>query len=659
VTRAAQPRADGSGDTAGTSDRAPRPNRTAWQSLKRNRLALGGLVLLVLTVLAALAAPLLPLPDPAGTDLASRLQGPLSDGHLLGADQLGRDILSRLVWGLRVSLAVGVFATLTATVLGTLIGLVAAYYGRLLDTVLMRGIDVLMAFPYLLLALAIVAVLGPGLRNAMIAISIVNIPFFARSVRGATLSLKERDFIAAARLSGSRSGRILVAELLPNVLPVIVIMMATTIGWMILETAGLSFLGLGAQPPRADLGSMLGQGRQVLTTAPHVALIPGLAIFGVVVSVNLLGDGLRDVFDPRLRAPPPDATALARARHKAARGATSPPEPPAGPPLLEVNGLSAYFFIGNRVHRAVDGVSFNLERGAAIGIIGESGSGKTVTALSVMGLVPDPPGRIVGGQVRFRGEDLVAAPERRLRELRGDRIAYVPQDPMTALNPVLPVGEQIAEAVRTHRGGSWKAARLRAAECLERARLPDARRHLASYPHELSGGMRQRVMIAMALANDPDVIIADEPTTALDVTIQAEILQLLSTLRAEQGAALIFITHDFGIVSQLCDRVVVMYAGVVVEVAQIDTIFEDPRHPYTRRLLASVPVLGRPEHSMQPIPGLPPASDDLPQGCRFAPRCDLALDACRVPPIDLEQVAADHTARCIRVHEDVTQGQVL
>jgi peptide/nickel transport system permease protein len=649
--------ANGTGAATGSAA-APRRRPGAWRRLSRNPLALFGLAVLGVVVLATVAAPILPLADPAATDLAGRLARPLSSGHLLGTDQLGRDILARLVWGAQVSLAVGVFATLIATVLGTLIGIVAAYYGRFTDTLLMRGIDVLMAFPYLLLALAIVAVLGPGLRNAMIAIAVVNIPFFARAVRGATLGLKERDFVAAARLSGYGSGRILALELLPNVLPAIVIMMATTIGWMILETAGLSFLGLGAQPPRSDLGSMLGQGRQVLTTAPHVAVIPGAAIFVVVVAINLVGDGLRDVLDPRLGVAGDGASLEAAGRARVTETAAAG-EPGADAALLRVAGLSTQFHVAGRVLRAVDHVSFTVGRGEALGIIGESGSGKTVTALSLMGLVPDPPGRIVAGRVVFLDEDLVTAGESRLRELRGDRLAYVPQDPMTAMNPVLTVGEQIGEAVRAHRGTSWEVARQRAAQYLDRVRLPDARRHLNSYPHELSGGMRQRAMIAMALVNEPDLIIADEPTTALDVTIQAQILELLDTLRAETGAALLFITHDFGIVSQLCDRVLVMYAGSVVEAAPLDAILKEPRHPYTRRLLASVPVLGRPERSMRPIPGLPPPADDLPPGCRFAPRCELALDACRQPPIALERIGRDHEARCIRVDEDVTRGPVV
>jgi len=274
---------------------------SSWRRLRGNGLTLFGLLLVATLVGVALAAPLLPLADPYATDLSHRLLPAGSPDHLLGTDQLGRDLLSRLVWGTRTSLGVGFFAVLVAALLGALIGLISGYFRGWADAVLMRGIDVLLAFPYLLLALAIVAALGPGLRNAMIAIAVVNIPFFARTVRGTVLGLVRRAFVDAARLSGAGHGAILFRELLPNVLPVVVIMMSTSLGWMILETAGLSFLGLGAQPPTADLGSMLGTSRELLTTAPRVAMLPGAVILILVVGINLLGDGLRDLLDPRLK----------------------------------------------------------------------------------------------------------------------------------------------------------------------------------------------------------------------------------------------------------------------------------------------------------------------------------------------------------------------
>ena len=270
-----------------------------FKELYRNRLALVGLLLILAIVAVALAAPLLPLADPHATNLQARFLPPGSAVHPLGTDQLGRDLLARIIWGSRTSLAVGVVAVLIAAVAGTLIGLVAGYFRGWPDAILMRSIDVLLAFPYLLLALAIVAVLGPGLDHAMFAIAIVNIPFFARTVRGQVVSLIETEYVEAARALGATDPMILQREIFPNVLPIVITIMSTNLGWMILETAGLSFLRLGAQPPAADLGSMLGESREFLTTAPWVAMLPGVAILITVIGVNLLGDGLRDALDPR------------------------------------------------------------------------------------------------------------------------------------------------------------------------------------------------------------------------------------------------------------------------------------------------------------------------------------------------------------------------
>lgn len=279
----------------------PRRRGAIWRRLKRNRLSVAGLIVLSIVVLLAVLAPILPLADPTATETSNRLAPVGSEGYLLGADHLGRDLLSRLIWGGRTSMSVGVFATLIAASIGSLLGLVSGFYGGRTDNILMRGVDVLMAFPYLLLAIALVAVLGPGLVNAMIAISIVNIPFFARAVRGTTVSLVANEYVDAARALAFSRLRILFREVLPNVMPTIIITMSTTVGWMITETAGLSFLGLGAQPPTSDWGAMLGAGREFITRAPHVMIVPGSAIFLVVISLNFLGDGLRDALDPRLK----------------------------------------------------------------------------------------------------------------------------------------------------------------------------------------------------------------------------------------------------------------------------------------------------------------------------------------------------------------------
>ncbi len=510
----------------------------------------------------------------------------------------------------------------------------------------MRGVDMLMAFPYILLALAIVAALGPGLMNALIAVAAVNVPFFARNIRGITVGLAGREFIDAARLAGMGHARIILTELLPNVLPVIVIAMSTTVGWMILETAGLSFLGLGSQPPQADLGSMLGEARSAMISHPHTSIVPGIMIFLIVMSINLLGDGVRDALDPRLKSGAlsrPRATTLVDRKGDI---------PAATDDLLAIQDLQTRFQVGKRIYRAVGGVSLAVKPGECLGVIGESGSGKSVTALSVLGLVASPPGIITGGAVRFQGQDLIGAPYETLRQKRGDRVAYIFQDPLSTLHPLYRIGRQLAEAIQSHHSVPDDEARARAIRLLRDVRIPNPESRIDNYPHEMSGGMRQRVGIAMALANEPDVIIADEPTTALDVTVQAQILSLLDDLRRARGLAIIFITHDFGVVAQLCVRVAVMYAGRIVEQGPTQAVLDAPAHPYTRRLIACVPELGGGRRALAAIPGLPPMVDDLPPGCAFAPRCDKAQDSCRRGEIPLAGVAP-RAVRCLYPEEAI------
>lgn len=562
---------------------------SSWHLLLNNRLATAGLIVLSVISLLALLAPVLPLPNPNVTNPANRLQPIFAEGHLLGTDHLGRDTLSRLIWGTQVSIAVGLSATLIAAFFGSLIGLVAGYARGRVDNVMMRGIDMLMAFPYILLALAIVAVLGPSLINALYAIAIVNIPFFARNVRGITVGLVSREFVDAARLSGKSHASILFTEVLPSVLPVIVITMSTTVGWMILETAGLSFLGLGAQPPQADLGSMLGEGRRLLFTAPHVSIIPGLMIFFLVMSINLLGDGVRDVLDPRLRAG--DLTrplSVTRVKRPA-----QPEKTISGGPVLDVRNLETSFQRGRRLNPAVKQVSFALDKGECLGLIGESGSGKSVTALSLMGLVASPPGVITNGAVYVDGQEVLSLSETGIRALRGAKVSYVFQDPLTTLHPLYRVGEQIAEAINAHQPVGRAQTRKRVIDLMEQVGIRDAADRVDAYPHEMSGGQRQRIGIAMALANDPDIIIADEPTTALDVTVQARILELLQDLRRKRGLALLLITHDFGVVAQVCDRVAVMKDGAIVESGATADVLRAPKHAYTKKLIACVPELGQ------------------------------------------------------------------
>ena len=298
--------------------------------------------------------------------------------------------------------------------------------------------------------------------------------------------------------------------------------------------------------------------------------------------------------------------------------------------------------------RAVDGVDLSLQRGQTRGIVGESGCGKSVTALSIMGLVPQPPGRIAGGEVLFEGEDLLKAPARRMRDLRGDKLSMIFQEPMTSLNPAFPVGDQVAEALLRHRKLSPKEAADQTVEMLRKVRIPSPERRARDYPHQLSGGMRQRVMIAMALACDPRLLIADEPTTALDVTIQAQILELMRLLRAELGTAIILITHDLGVIAELADDVIVMYAGKVVEHCAAARLFAEPQHPYSIGLLGSIPRLHLEQARLSAIEGVVPDPAAFPQGCRFHPRCPFAFDKCRTEIPPLTKVSENHEAACWR-----------
>jgi peptide/nickel transport system ATP-binding protein len=316
--------------------------------------------------------------------------------------------------------------------------------------------------------------------------------------------------------------------------------------------------------------------------------------------------------------------------------------------LLEVRGLKTYFAGDGGEFRAVDGISFALERGRTLGIVGESGCGKSVTALSIMGLVPQPPGRIAGGAIVFDGADLLALDGARLADLRGNKLSMIFQEPMTSLNPVFTIGEQIVEGVRRHRDVSPSEAKARAIEMLRRVRIPSPEQRFDEYPHKLSGGMRQRVMIAMALACDPQLLIADEPTTALDVTIQAQILELMRNLRDELGTAIMLITHDLGVIAELAHDVIVMYAGKVVEQVEVTALFSDPQHPYTIGLLGSIPLLHLERDRLAAIEGIVPNPQHMPRGCRFHPRCPFAVARCREEEPPLAEVKPGHRAACWR-----------
>ena len=326
--------------------------------------------------------------------------------------------------------------------------------------------------------------------------------------------------------------------------------------------------------------------------------------------------------------------------------------------LLEVNDLRTYFYTYEGTARAVDGVSYHLDSGEALGIVGESGCGKSVTAASIMRIVPNPPGRIVSGEIRLQGQDLVGLTQKKMRCIRGRRIAMIFQEPMTSLNPVFTIGNQIAEMFLLHKGLSKRAALDAAVDMLDRVQIPAPQRRVAEYPHQLSGGMRQRAMIAMALACEPELLIADEPTTALDVTVQAQILDLMLKLKEDLGTAIQMITHDLGVIAEMADRIVVMYAGRIVEQAPTVELFKNTLHPYTRGLLDSIPLLGSrtagKQRQLNEIKGMVPSLYDLPAGCKFQARCPQAMAVCKTREPQLDTIAGTHAVRCW-LHNDTEQ----
>ncbi len=327
-----------------------------------------------------------------------------------------------------------------------------------------------------------------------------------------------------------------------------------------------------------------------------------------------------------------------------------------GNPLLEVNNLQTHFKSDAGVVKAVDGVSFAVSKGETLGIVGESGSGKSVTSLSIMRLLKDTPGQIAGGEILYDGQDLLKVSESQMREIRGNDIAMIFQEPMTSLNPVFKIGRQLEEAIRLHLKFSKKDARARAIEMLKAVGISRPDTIVDEFPHQLSGGMRQRVMIAMAMACNPKILIADEPTTALDVTIQAQILDLMRNLSETAETAILLITHDLGVVAEMCDRVVVMYAGRAVEESDVYSIFSNPKHPYTQGLLASIPKMGERVDRLQSIPGNVPIPTRMPEGCKFAPRCPLAMEVCWEKEPAYKEVSTKHSVRCW-LHEEVLNDE--
>lgn len=623
---------------------------------------------LVAMICVAIVAPIA-LPDVAterAGDLSLIRQGPSGD-HLLGTDTLGRDVLDRLLVGTRPTLIGMAQGIVVILVLGLPLGLAAGYFRGWIDRAVGWLADLTFSMPAIVVVLVVLSVFPHSLTAAMVAFGVLAAPGLMRVVRASTLAVREEAYIAAARISGVSRRHIIARHILPRIAGPVIVRVALMAGVALLLQSGLAFLGLIVKAPEPSWGGMVADGASVIELQPWLIFPPGIVITLTVLALGFLGDAVRDAttetWSPPLRP---------RARRRPTPFSPAPPTASAAPAsaLLSVETLSVGFGAAGARTRVVDGVSLHIAGGETVGIVGETGCGKTVTAMAILRLLPGA-GMIEEGRILFDGKDLGAFTEREMRRVRGKEIGLISQEPMISLDPVFPVGAQIAEAVRQHHRCSRKTARKRTEDLLRDVRLPDPEDVARRYPHELSGGMAQRVAIARALAGEPKLLIADEPTTALDVTVQAEILALLHSLKRERGLAILLVTHDWGVVADLCDHAFVMYAGQVVERGSVADIFHRPKHPYTEGLLASNPHLavaaahptlptvpGTTPAPLSAIPGSVPAPQDWPHGCRFHPRCRYGTNDCTVAPIPLLAVEAEHLSRCIH-SDDLGAAQPL
>jgi peptide/nickel transport system permease protein len=635
--------------------------RSTWGRALRTPVGATAAALLIVVFLLAAFAPVLWSTQASAVDTSQILRGS-SPAHRLGTDGLGRDILYRLLVGTRLSVTLALAATAIGVGTGLVLGTAPVWLGARLGRIVGAAVNIAVAFPGLLLALFFAAVFGVGATGAVLAIGLATAPGFARLTQTLVARVAGLDYIAAARIAGVGRGRVLIRHVLPNIGEPLVVNATIVAGNALLALAGLSFLGLGVQAPAYDWGRLLAESLNSIYINPSAAVGTGLAVVVAGLAFNLFGEAIARGLG--LRTP---SAALLSGRRRAPIGPAPAPAPGDGgvdasargavdrePPLLTVEGLWVSFPGPGGATTPVRGVGFTMRRGAAVGIVGESGSGKTLTALAIAGLIEEP-GRVDAERLAFLGADLRGERVRAHRHLLGTSFAMVFQDPLASFNPTMRVGRQLAEVAEEHLGLRRAPARARAVDRLRSVRLPAAERRARQFPHELSGGMRQRAMIGMGLMGTPALIVADEPTTALDVTVQRQVLRLLESIRASEHVAILLISHDITVVSHVCERVLVMYAGRVVEDLPAADL-PRARHPYTRALLAAVPDLATDRsRPLTVIPGRPVDPSEYPVGCAFAPRCPLADEHCR--RVDPALVGDGHGRRVACWHADATPAQ--
>ena len=626
------------------------PRTSRFGQALRTPVGIASTVGLAAIIALAIVAPILWSDEASRLDILNASQG-ASSAHWFGTDALGRDIFHRVLVATRLSVTLAVLAAGLGALIGIPLGAVPALVGGRFGRLVTGFINLTVAFPALLVAIFVAAVIGVGAKGAVIGIAVAVAPYFARLSQTLASSVAGSEYLAAARMLGVGRVRLLRRHILPNVAEPLLITTTLAAGDALLALAGLSFLGLGVQPPQYDWGRMLNEGLDRLFVTPIVALGPAIAItlaaltftlFGEVLAKAAAGGGatrwarsdLMLVPMPSIERPgPPVADDLP----------ATPAAPAPGGAVLALDDLTVSFPGGSV---PVRNVSMQVAPGEIVGIVGESGSGKTLTAMAIADLLPAS-ARLSASNLALFGEDPRLLSDAQRRRLLGRSLAVVYQDPMSALNPALRVGRQLSEVAEVHEDMSKGPAQDRAVDRLRAVRIGNPETRIRQYPHEFSGGMRQRAVIAMGLMAEPKLIVADEPTTALDVTVQQQILRLLREVSVSGGSAAIFISHDVAVVSQLCSRVLVMYAGRVVEELDVDTLVAGPAHPYTAALVASVPTMdsdrGRPLAS---IPGRAPGPFDDSPGCPFAPRCPRATDRCREEMPPLERRSPTHRAAC-------------
>jgi oligopeptide/dipeptide ABC transporter ATP-binding protein len=621
----------------------------AMKRVLRTPLGIVAVSLLVLVLLTAIFAPLLWGPQAAAVDTDNLLAGP-SAKHPIGTDQLGRDLLLRVLVATRLSIVLALLATVVTVVIGLVLGVGPFLLGRS-GRVVTWIIGIAVAFPGLLLALFFAVIFGTGWYAAVLALGFAGAPSFARLCQTLVAGVSERDFVAAARSGGVGRLRVLGRHILPNIGEPLIVNATIGAGGALLAFAGLSFIGVGVQPPQYDWGRLMMEGLPRIYINPLAAIAPGIAVVIAGLAFNLVGESAA-------RALGIESAGVARRvrRRRMPQAVASAPAPVSDDAVLVVDDLRVSFPTRDGAIAPVRGVGFRLQRGEAVGIVGESGSGKSLTALSIAQLV-EAPAVVEASELSFLGEDLQTMDAARKRKLLGTSLAMVFQDPMTSFNPTKRMGGQLGEVAVAHQGLSRRQAEAKAVDRLDAVRITDPQRRAKQYPFEFSGGMRQRAMIGMGLMSDPALIVADEPTTALDVTVQKQVLDLLQSVRRRDDIALLLISHDVSVVAEICERVLVMYAGRIVEDLPADALATDARHPYTRALIAAVPDMDTDlDQPLMTVPGRAADPAQLPDGCAYAPRCPLASARCLVEDPSLIADEDGRRVACWHAGESVPLG---